>query len=46
LNRTLYALPWNRTGTIEVLLDVELKLDEPRALVELASFVNCRTESD
>jgi hypothetical protein len=41
-----FARSGNRTEAVEVLLDIELKLNELRALVELASFVNRRTEAD
>ena len=36
----------NRNEAIETLLEIEIKLNELRALVELASFVNRRTEGD
>jgi hypothetical protein len=41
-----FARTGNRTEAIEVLLDIELKLNELRALVELASFVNRKTKMD
>ena len=41
-----FARSGNRIEAVEVMLDIELKLNELRALVELASFVNRRTECD
>jgi len=41
-----FARTGNRVEAVEVLLDIELKLNELRALVELASFVNRKTEAD
>jgi len=41
-----FARTGNRTEAVEVLLDIELKLNELRALVEVASFVNRRTDAD
>jgi hypothetical protein len=41
-----FARTGNRTKAVEVMLDIELKLNELRALVELASFVNRRTDCD
>jgi len=41
-----FARTGNRIEAVEVLLDIELKLNELRALVELASFVNRKTACD
>jgi hypothetical protein len=40
-----FARNGNRTEAIAILLDIELKLNNLRALVEIASFVNRRTDA-
>ena len=41
-----FAANGNRSGAVEVLLDVEIKANELKQLVEVVSFVSRRTESD
>jgi hypothetical protein len=41
-----FARTGNRDEAVGALLEVELKLNELRALVELVSFVDRRTEAD
>jgi len=41
-----FAANGNRGGAVEVLLDVEVKANELKVLVEVVSFVSRRTDSD